>query len=216
MTKIQKTEAFLKEQFDGNGYYKTKPADLAYRLEHSYRVARAAGEIARAEGLDEEGLIIGGLLHDVGYCLCSQDNWPDWPEHGRISARIARPFLEQLVLERERVREICCGIAMHVDGNAGFPGEKTVFARSIHDADEVDHFDVYRIYESMVYDGFRDRTLADKKKWLVGKLERIKRQMGEQYATQTAQRMIAERLLFQRQYYERLLAQMERSEGIGF
>lgn len=214
MTNIQKTEAFLKEKFDGCDYYKEHSADQEYRLQHSYRVAHAAREIARAEGLDEEGLIIGALLHDVGYCLCSGDNWPDWPEHGRISARIARPFLEQLGLERKRVQEICYGIAIHVDGDADFPGEKTPFACSIHDADEVDHFDVYRIYEAMMYEDFRNLRMTDKKKWLLGKLDRIQHQMGKQYSTETGRRMITERLLYQRQYYERLLEQMERSERI--
>ena len=67
MTNIRKTETFLKEQFANCTYYKEHPADGEYRLQHSYRVAHAAGEIARREGLDEAGLIIGGLLHDVGY-----------------------------------------------------------------------------------------------------------------------------------------------------
>lgn len=69
MTNIQKTEAFLKEQFANCAYFREHPADGEYRLQHSYRVAYAAGEIARKEGLDEEGLIIGALLHDVGYSL---------------------------------------------------------------------------------------------------------------------------------------------------
>lgn len=69
MTNIQKTEAFLKAQFDNCVFFQEHPADGEYRLQHSYRVAHAAREIARKEGLDEEGLIIGGLLHDVGYSL---------------------------------------------------------------------------------------------------------------------------------------------------
>ena len=216
MTNIQKTEVFLKEQFDGCDYYKEHSADKEYRLQHSYRVAHNAGEIAREEGLDEEELIIGALLHDVGYCMCTEDNWPDWQEHGRISARIARPFLEQLGLERERVQEICYGIAIHVDGNADFLGEKTPFACSISDADDVDHFDAYRIYDAMAYADFRNLKLADKKKWLFEKLDWIQHRMGEKYGTKTGQRMITERLLYQRQYYERLLEQMEHSERIEF
>ena len=95
MTNIQKTEAFLKEQFDKCDYYKEHATDKEYRLQHSYRVAHAAKEIARKEGLDEEGLIIGALLHDVGYCcLCSENVWN---EHGRLAARLVRPFLEEPV-----------------------------------------------------------------------------------------------------------------------
>lgn len=213
MTNIQKTEFFLKEQFDGCDYYKEHPADKEYRLQHSYRAAHAAREIARKEGLDEEGLIIGALLHDVGYCLCSEKNWQ---EHGRISARMARPFLERLALERKRVQEICYGIAIHVDGNADFPGEKTPFACSISDADDVDRFDAYRIYGTMEFADFRNLKLDVKKKWLLEKLDQIQCQMGEKYGTKTGRRMITERLLYQWQYYERLLKQMERSEWIEF
>lgn len=42
MTNIQKTEAFLREQFAGCVYFKEHPADGEYRLQHSYRVAYAA------------------------------------------------------------------------------------------------------------------------------------------------------------------------------
>ena len=69
MTNIQKTEAFLRERFAECAFFREHPADGEYRLQHSYRVAHAAGKIARREGLDQEGLVIGGLLHDVGYSL---------------------------------------------------------------------------------------------------------------------------------------------------
>lgn len=213
MTNIQKTEAFLREQFAGCDYYKEHPTDGEYRLQHSYRVAHAAGEIARREGLDEEGLVIGGLLHDVGYSL-PFDHENDWLEHGRKSARLARPFLEQLGLSPERVQEICYGIAIHVDGKADFPGEKTPFALSIGDADDVDRFDAYRIYDTMEWADFRNLKIEDKRKWLRERLDWISRRLGEKAGTETARQMIAERLLYQRQYYEKVLEQMEHSEAI--
>ena len=214
MTNIRKAEAFLKEQFANCTYYKEHPADGEYRLQHSYRVAHAAGEIARREGLDQEGLIIGGLLHDVGYSLPFERE-DSWQEHGRMSARLARPFLEQLCLEPERVQEICYGIAIHVDGKADFPGEATAFALSIGDADDVDRFDAYRIYDAMEYADFRNLKIEDKRKWLGEKLDWISWRLGEKSGTEAARQMIAERLLYQRQYYEKVLEQMRHSEGIG-
>lgn len=213
MTNIQKTEVFLIERFDGCAFFKEHPADGEYRLQHSYRVAHIAGEIARREGLDEEGLIIGGLLHDVGYCLPFEGE-DTWQEHGRMSTRLARPFLEQLDLSPERVQEICYGIAIHVDGEADFPGEKTPFALSIGEADDVDRFDAYRIYETMVFEDFRNLKIEDKCKWLWKKLDWISRRLGEKSGTETAGQMIAERLLYQRQYYEKVLEQMEHSVAI--
>ncbi len=213
MTNIQKTEVFLKEQFAGCAYFKEHPADGEYRLQHSYRVAHAAREIARREGLDEEGLVIGGLLHDVGYSLPFETE-NGWLEHGRTSARLARPFLEQLDLSPERVQEICYGIAIHVDGEADFPGEKTPFTLSIGEADDVDRFDAYRIYDAMEYADFRNLKIEDKRKWLREKLNWISWRLEEKSGTETARQMIAERLLYQRQYYEKVLAQMDRSEAI--
>ena len=212
MTNIRKTEAFLREQFENCAFFRQYPVEGEYRLQHSYRVAYAAGEIARREGLDEEGLIIGGLLHDVGYSLPFVAEEEGWQEHGRLSARLARPFLEQLDLGKERVQEICYGIAIHVDGKADFPGEKTPFACSIGDADDVDRFDAYRIYETMVYADFHNLKIEEKRKWLYEKLDWIRRRLEEKSGTETAGRMIAERLLYQRQYYEKVLGQMEHSE----
>ncbi|MBD5493055.1 MAG: HD domain-containing protein [Lachnospiraceae bacterium] len=213
MTNIQKTEAFLREQFANCTFFKENPADGEYRLQHSYRAAHAAREIARKEGLDEEGLIIGGLLHDIGYSLPFETE-DGWMEHGRMSARLARPFLEQLDLGPERVQEICYGIAIHVDGKADFPGEATAFALSIGDADDVDRFDTYRIYDAMEYADFRNLKIEDKRKWLTKKLDWISQRIGEKSGTETARQMIAERLLYQRQYYEKVLEQLRHSEAI--
>lgn len=213
MTNIEKTEIFLREQFGNCAYFKEYPADGKYRLQHSYRVAHAAREIARREGLDEEGLVIGGLLHDVGYSLPFESEG-GWIEHGRMSARLARPFLEQLDLGPERVGEICYGIAIHVDGKADFPGEETAFALSIGDADDVDRFDAYRIYDAMEYADFRNLKIEDKRKWLKEKIDWINWRLEQRAGTETARQMIMQRLLYQRQYYEKVLEQMEHSETI--
>lgn len=217
MTNIQKTEAFLKEQFAGCAYFREHPADGEYRLQHSYRVAYAAREIAHKEGLDEEGLIIGAFLHDVGYSLpfeTEDGSRGGWKEHGRMSARLARPFLEQLDLGKERVQEICYGIAIHVDGEADFPGKKTAFACSIGDADDVDRFDAYRIYDAMEWADFRNLKIEDKRKWLGEKLDWIRWRLLQPSGTETARQMIAQRLLYQRQYYEKVLEQLEHSESL--
>ena len=119
-------------------------------------------------------------------------------------------------LEPERVQEICYGIAIHVDGRADFPGEVTAFALSIGDADDVDHFDAYRIYDTMEYVGFRNLKIEDKRRWFKEKLEWINWRIGEKSGTETARKMIEERLLYQRQYYEKVLEQMRHSEKIDF
>ncbi len=213
MTNIQKTQTFLKECFDNCAFFQEHPADGEYRYQHSFRVAHAAREIARREGLDEEGLVIGGLLHDVGYSMPFESEG-SWLEHGRVSARIARPFLEQLDLTPGRVQEICYGIAIHVDGRADFPGEATAFALSIGDADDVDRFDAYRIYDTLRFADFHNLKIEKKRIWLLEQLDWISRRLEGKAGTETARQMIAERLLYQRQYYEKVLEQLERSESI--
>ncbi len=212
MTNIEKTELFLKEQLDGCEFYQWHPDKKARELEHAYRTAHAAGEIASREGLDQEGLIIGALLHDVGYCRCTPHNLE---EHGRISARIVRPFLERLDLGAERVREICYGIAIHEDGKADFPGEDTPFARSIRDAEDVDRYGAYGIYDTMSRIDFLRLDSGTRKECIVDRLGFIQRALEKKRGTETGRRMITECLLFQQQYYVRLLKQTMCGEGIG-
>src|SRR5699024_7343292 len=148
--KIKKTEAFLREKLKESPYFQEHPEAGAYRLEHTFRVARIGMSIARAEGMDPEAMAMACLLHDVSYCRWSAaSTQEDWLNHGRESARIARPFLESLGLPPDVIGEICYGVAIHVDDKADFPGEATAFARTVGDADNIDRFDVYRLYETL-------------------------------------------------------------------
>jgi len=104
--------------------------------------------MAEKEGFDVTEMVIACLLHDVSYCRDFKEE-SDWLNHGRKAAQIARPFLEELGLPKGRIEDICYGIAIHVDDKADFPGARTSFAESIGDADNIDRFDVYRIYETL-------------------------------------------------------------------
>lgn len=209
-TWIKKTEAFLRETFDNSLWLKEFPLDKNYRLEHSFRVANAARMIAEGEGMDVEGLVIAGLLHDISY----SEDWgsrEEWWNHGRRSAQIARPFLESLGMEAPRIQEICYGIAIHVDGKADFPGEATAFARSVSEADDVDRYDVYRIYEGMQFDRFSEKSLEEKESWLAEKLKWVEARLADGAATKTAARLLAERLNYQKDFYGKLQEQLGKS-----
>ncbi|MBR4768695.1 MAG: HD domain-containing protein [Lachnospiraceae bacterium] len=93
--------------------------DKAYRLEHTYRVANIGREIAAKEGFDETEMVIACLLHDIA--CCEQFGEGGWNELGRRSAKISRPFLQQLGFTEDRINDICYGIAIHVDEKADFP-----------------------------------------------------------------------------------------------
>ena len=208
----EKTEAFLKRKFDSAVYLNAHPEAKAYRIEHSYRVANIGREIAQQEGFDETEMVIACLLHDVSYCEEFGEN--GWREHGRRAARIAWPFLSELGLAEDRIRDICYGIAIHVDDEADFPGERTPFALTVGDADNIDRFDVYRIHETLSGDGFLDMAFSEKLQYGRKRLARLRELLDMPMGTKTAQALWSARLSFYISFYEKLVGQLERSAGV--
>lgn len=209
---ITKTEDFLRQKFDSAGYLDLHKDAKAYRIEHTYRVANIGRKIAGNEGFDETEMVIACLLHDVSYCEEFGEN--GWKEHGRRSAHIARPFLRELGLAEDRINEICYGIAIHVDDEADFAGEKTPFALSVGDADNIDRFDVYRIHESLLHEGFIEKDLGEKLEYAQKRLSRLQELAELPMATSTAEEMWRSRLAFYIDFYSRLVDQIMCSRSI--
>ena len=210
---IKKAEEFLKETFANSEFLRANPSEADYRLEHSYRVANIAKKIALAEGLDVTDAVVAGLLHDIAYCeeLHTQE---ERRNHGRRGAEIARPFLESLGLSTERVNAICYGIAIHVDDSASFEWERTPFSETVGDADNIDRFDVYRIYEILQLQKFSDMTLQQKVERVNTALARLRSLLQMKLGTATAQKLWTERLEYYISFYEKLDAQLANSGGI--
>ena len=210
---INKTEAFLKETFANSTYLQQNPAEAAYRLEHSYRVANIAKKIADAEGFDVTQAVVAGLLHDIAYCeeMTTQE---DRRNHGRHGAEIARPFLGSLGFSQEQVNAICYGIAIHVDDTASFEWERTPFSETVGDADNIDRFDVYRIYEILQIQKFSEMNLEQKVERVNTALGRLNSLLEMKLGTATAQRMWKERLEYYISYYEKLKQQLANSGEI--
>lgn len=214
MTRVERTEQFLKETFANSTYYAAHQSEMEYRLEHSYRVANIAKKIAQKEDMDVEGMVIAGLLHDISYCE-EFEGEDGWLNHGRKSAQIARPFLESLELSDKLVWEICYGIAIHVDDEADFPGEKTAFAETVGDADNLDRFDAYRIYEGLQYTKFSELSLEAKTEKVNETLAKLEKYEQLELGTKTATEMWKEKIAFQKEFYQRLRGQMQNSELIS-
>lgn len=210
--RIARTEAFLREKLKESPYFAEHPEAGAYRLEHSFRVARIGAAIARAEGMDEELMTIACLLHDVSYCRAMLDQ-DTWKNHGRESARIARPFLESLDLPEMVIGEMCYGIAIHVDDAADFPGERTAFAGTIQDADNIDRFDVYRLYETLENMSYSKLSLAEKRSHVERTGQRLKEYLDLPFATAAATELWRERIGFYLDFYRRLGEQLASSTG---
>ena len=211
--RIRKTEEFLRAKLAESTYFQKRPESGAYRLEHSFRVARIAGEIARAEGMDEEAMVIAGLLHDVSYCLEFEGD--DWKNHGRIAARIAKPFLETLGLPEKILQDILYGIAIHVDDEADFEGERTPFALTIGDADNIDRFDAYRLYETLENVEYSKLTFPQKCAHTNKMLDKLSCFLNMQFATAAATELWRKRIEFYLDFYRRLAAQLDLSKGYG-
>ena len=210
---IAKTEAFLKDTFTASTYLQSNPTDRDYRLEHSYRVANIAKTIAEAEGFDVTYAVIAGLLHDIAYCeeMVTRD---DRMNHGRRSAAIARPFLENLGLPADAVNEICYGIAIHVDDEADFEWERTLFCETVGDADNIDRFDAYRIYETLEYLKFSEMGLEDKCEIVAATIDKLNRFKEMKLGTATAKNLWLQRLDYYIGFYDKLKAQLDYSTEI--
>lgn len=210
---IAKTETFLKETFAASSYLQANPTDRDYRLEHSYRVANIAKTIAEAEGFDVTNAVIAGLLHDISYCE-EMKTYEDRVNHGHRSAEIARPFLESLGLNADAVNEICCGIDIHADDTQSFEWERTPFCETVGDADNIDRFDAYRIYDTLRWIKFNEINLEDKREKVVSTIDRLTGYKEMKMGTATARNLWIQRLDYYIGFYEKLKAQLDSSISI--
>jgi hypothetical protein len=182
-------------------------AARSYRFRHTLRVAELGRRIARAEGLSEDALVVGCLLHDLAYSEVMPDE-AAWRGHGRRSAALARPFVETLALPDADREALLFGIAIHVDDVSGFPGERSPLACSIGDCDNLDRFDVYRVYEQLERVGFSTLD-ADAQRAFVAKAQaHLRHCENAPVSTATARALWQDRLAFQNEFYRRLSAQL--------
>lgn len=208
---IRKTEEFMKpELMKIAGYEGHILREAEYRIEHSYRVAHIAAEIARKEGFDEEQAYVAGLLHDIGYSIDFTGR-DDYRNHGRYGAAIARPFLTELGYSSAEVNDMCYGIAIHVDDKADFEGERTPLALTVGDADNIDRFDAFRLYEGLQRKDYGSMPLEEQREYVDRMLSGLGRFHKMPLGTRTATRMWIEKIGFQMEFYERLKHQIEMS-----
>lgn len=196
---------FLRERFLSSDAMDV--AARSYRFRHTLRVAELGRRIARAEGLSEDALVVGCLLHDLAYSEVMPDE-AAWRGHGRRSAALARPFVETLALPDADREALLFGIAIHVDDVSGFPGERSPLACSIGDCDNLDRFDVYRVYEQLERVGFSTLD-ADAQRAFVAKAQaHLRHCENAPVSTATARALWQDRLAFQNEFYRRLSAQL--------
>jgi len=209
---IRKTGEFVKHELDKLAFYKNNiPRMAEYRLEHSYRVASIGAEIARSEGFDEERTYVACLMHDIGYSVDFKDK-ADHRMHGHYGAKIARPFLEALDYTPEQIDEMCLGIQIHVFGTASVPEHASPLALTVGDADKIDRYDTFRLYEGLQDVDYRSLSLNDQLSHVENKLNRLKALKDIHCGTATAEKMWQEKLDYQIEFYRRLEKQIDNSK----
>ena len=208
LERIERTKVYLYDCLKQSPFFEKHPAKLDYRYQHSLRTAAYGKEIAEADGLNVEALVLGCLLHDISYSREFADH-RDWLDHGRESARMARPWLLQLGLEPERVEEICYGIAIHVDNKADLKGPRTPLAENILMCDNIDRFDCYRVYEVLENNHFSQMYYDEQIQWLEGQFPHLEGASRFAYGSPTAIRLWREKAAFHLDFYRKLYEQLK-------
>lgn len=140
--RIEKVAEFVQAHLhEAAEMFPAREHNPVYRWQHTQRVAQYGRQIAEAEKANVEVVVAACLLHDVAHFEAD----PNYKDHGRIGAKLARPLLEKWGYSAEEVDNICYCVAVHVDDNAGYEHAHTLEARVTSDADNVDRFGAYRI-----------------------------------------------------------------------
>lgn len=211
-TIIVKVQKFVQTELMKLKNYKDNNLRMAeYRIEHSFRVANICKEIARKENLNIEMAYVAGLLHDIGYSV-DYDSYEDYKNHGRVGARIARPFLLELGYSKDEVEEMCYGIAIHVDDKADFEHERTPLTGIVGDADNIDRFDAYRLYEGLQNIDYMNLPIADQKAHVDKMLSRLPKLRELKLETNTSQKMWEDKIDFMIEFYNKLNNQIINSK----
>ncbi len=198
---VSVTYSFIKE------YLNPQPDryDLSYRYEHSLRVALWGKRIAEAEGWDSEPLVIACLLHDLGYLLC--DTIEEWSMHPAYGAELARLFLEKISYNSNLIDDICQAILIHDKWN-DVPEDATPFVLSVRDADDLDRFDIMRVF-MMGRSDIGERCAKELSELCVTREQMLTDWQDRICGTDTAKAFWLEKLKMRRQFYEALREEMQ-------
>ncbi len=208
--KISMVREHLQKEFE-NGRGFDEDWQRYYRLEHSLRVANIGAYIAWQEGLDEEAMICACLLHDAAYFRGFRDR-KEWEDHGRNSALIAEPVFREAGFTEEQIEAMCFGIATHVDEEKDFPRPWTIFERTIRNADDIDRYDVYRLYETLQLAHFESMPMEEKMAFLRKRIDIIDGDPEPAMVTPTASMLWEDHIHAQREFLTRLMNQLKCSE----
>lgn len=195
-------ESYAKRSKNDKTNLKRYLAGVDYRWQHTLRVAQFGKVIAENEGVDVESVVAACLLHDIAWFDTDAENNR---EHGRIGAEKARPFLVSLDYSPRRIKNICYSIASHVDED----NLKSLEAKIVSDADNVDRYGPYRILQWCFSDINNYEKLAAKLSERIPRLEQYRK--DNPLYTATGQQLFAEQLNLQLRFFSEFVGEKKLS-----
>lgn len=199
---IKKTQQFLQNNLKATDY---DNEEIQYRYEHSLRVANISLKLAKEEGASEKIVVLGCLLHDVG-----KFNTNNNLEHGRVSAKIAKEFLQTQQLSEKEINDICYAIAVHVDGECGYEYEDTLESKIVSDSDNIDRYGAYRIYQHMSWDSKETKRIKEEIAIIEKRLEKLNKFINSNILeTDSGNRWFKEHLELQKHYFDNYLKELK-------
>lgn len=234
--KIEKTIQFLQKTFELSPFWQKKPESKQYRYDHTIRVAKYAAQIAEAENMDREMLVIAALLHDVSYGIdfdisrsftykepCPELEGLDLEHkiayHGYCSVLHSKPFLESLGYSGNQLDDLL-GAICHTQCPPGakYTVKDTIFCRSVGDADEIDHVSAFRFYDDLRAFNFSAASLPDRQQFIFatkGYTDHFMNGVYNALKTETARRLYKENCDFRYSVLAQLQALVDNSKEEG-
>lgn len=205
-TRTQKINAFAQQRiFEVASTRKEDYIDPEYRWNHTLRVAQYGRQLAEAEGADVELTVAACLLHDVAWFDTVGET--EGKNHGRVGARIIRPFLREIGYTHEQTENICFSVAVHVDGKADFEHPITLESKIVSDADNIDRFGAYRLLQRYEPNIRNWKKLVAEIQARIATLKKYRE--GQVMETHAGNELFNRQLDFQIEFHERMLAEHE-------
>lgn len=73
----------------------------------------------------------------------------------------------------DEVEEMCYGIAIHVDDRTDFEGKRAPFTVTVGDADNIDRFDAYRLYEGLHFNDYMNLPIEKQRIFVKSRLSKL-------------------------------------------
>ena len=128
--------------------------DAAHDFDHVQRVAHLAVQIARAEGADEEVVLLAALLHDVPTALQATAR----AAHHLAAADFARQYLAQRGMAQKRIENVVHCIAAHRFRDQSLQPQ-TLEAQCLYDADKLDSIGAIGVARAFAFAGAHGNRL---------------------------------------------------------